>query len=96
MQLVATDAVTAKISREHGVSIVEVEEALFNHGGGPVLVDDREVNRTRPATVWFIAETFDGRLLKVVVIPLRAEGVLVLRTAYEPDEAEIAIYEANT
>lgn len=32
--------------------------------------------------------------LKVVIIPFFNEGFAVLRTAYEPDDEEIAFYEA--
>ena len=92
MELVASEWVKEKISRFHQVSFLEVEEAFFNHEG-KYIVDDREENKTNPPTVWFVSETFEGRLLKVVLIPYVDKGVAILRTSYEPNKLEIDIYE---
>lgn len=93
MKFVATEAVTTKLWDKHGVAIEEAEEAWRNCEG-PWLIDDREKNRTQPPTVWALAWTNRGRLLKIVVIPQKAKGIAVLRTAYEPDEVEIILYES--
>ena len=60
-----------------------------------IFVDDREKNKTNPPTVWFIGATFEGRLLKVVIIPYPKKGIAILRTAYEPSDLELEIYEKN-
>ena len=57
-----------------------------------LLEDTRENNKTQPPTRWFIAETDHGRLLKVVFVR-RDDGYIYLKTAYEPNEVEVNIYE---
>jgi len=94
VKLIATDAVKEKLWNERELTLEEVQEA-WESCGGPWLIDDREKNRTHPPTVWALAWTDLGRLLKLVVIPHRARGIAVLRTAYEPDEDEVRLYEAN-
>ena len=94
MYIVASPAITEKIESEHGVSLVEVEEAFNNFVGYPI-VDDRAINKTKPATVWCLSETFDGRLLKLVFIPYPERQIAVLRTAYEPDDSEVDLWNAN-
>ncbi|ONN66733.1 ADP-ribosyl-(dinitrogen reductase) hydrolase [Herbaspirillum sp. VT-16-41] len=63
----------------------------FDNKCGENLIDDREDNRTDPATLWFIAETNKGRLLKIVFI--FQDGSFRLKTAYDPNQVEIDIYE---
>ena len=94
MQIYATAEVNRKIETEHGVSLIEVEEAFFLHRN-KWLVDDRRRHQTTPKTVWFIGETSSGRLLKIVMIPYLDKGFCSLRTAYEPDLAEVQLYEQN-
>jgi len=94
MRLVATEAVKAKLWDERELDFGEVLEA-WESCSGPWLIDDRERNRTQPPTVWELAWTDLGRLLKLVVIPHRKKGIAVLRTAFEPDEDEVKLYEAN-
>lgn len=94
MQLIASDIVKEKIKFIHSVDFIEVEEAFFNFKG-PMLIDDREIHKSKPNTVWFISETFDGRVLKLVIIPYIEDGLAVLRTAYEPSREEKEIYEST-
>lgn len=94
MKLVATDAVKAKLLDERELYFEEVLEA-WESCSGPWIIDDRERNKTKPPTVWALAWTDLGRLLKLVVIPHRDKGIAILRTAFEPDEDEVKIYEAN-
>ena len=68
----------------------EIAECFANKCGVN-LIDDREDNRTDPATLWFIAETNKGRLLKIVYI--FEDGKCVIKTAYDPNAVEIEIYE---
>ena len=94
MELIVSNKVADKIQDVHGVDVVEVEEAFFLLGNGHLIKDRRKKNKTNPDTVWFISETLAGRLLKVVIVPFFKDGYAVLRTAYEPDDEEIAFYEA--
>jgi len=57
------------------------------------LIDDREDNRTDPETLWFIAETNKGRLLKVCFMFM--DGNVHIKTTYEPNEVEIEVYETH-
>ena len=77
------------------VSIVEVEEAIHKFSGKMIL-DDRPKNRTTPPTYWFLSETFDGRLLKIVIKFNKKRALAYLRTAYDPDEKEIIFYEDHS
>lgn len=92
MDLYASKAVENKIEEFHGVSLIEAEEAFFNFNG-KMLEDDRKQHRTKPPTYWFLSETFDGRLLKLVVKIDSTNDVAFLRTAYEPSQEEINFYE---
>lgn len=95
MEIIATDQILQKLNQKQPpISLLEVEEAWFFHSG-KVLVDSRARHKTKPETVWFISETASGRLLKVVIIPLKSEGIAVLRTAYDPSYEEILDYESK-
>lgn len=84
-----TDAVLQKLKVKHGVDLLEVERCFFNRSG-KLLYDTRALTKTNPPTLWFIAKTNQNRLLKIVYIQ---KGVkIILKTAYEPNEAELAIY----
>ena len=58
---------------------------------GGFLEDMRLDHKTEPPTLWFIAETNAGRLLKVVFMEL--DNQYELKTAYEPNKDEVKIYE---
>lgn len=93
VDLVVTKNVEEKLQNKfHPVSILEVEEAMFNFDG-KLIEDDRSNNKTIPPTYWFISETAHGRLLKIVLKIDTKNNVAYLRTAYEPDEKEIMYYE---
>lgn len=71
---------------------VKQDEILecFANRAGKFLLDTREDHQSDPPTRWFIAETNFGRKLKVAFI---AKGlVVVIRTAYDPNDEEIRIY----
>ena len=55
----------------------------------------RAQHRTRPPTIWFCAATSDGRILKIVGIPLKDTREFVLKSAYEAEDWEIGLYEEN-
>jgi uncharacterized DUF497 family protein len=84
-------AIIDKLAKKHQVSSDEVLECFFNRTRG--LLEDTRVNhKTNPPTFWFIAETDHGRLLKVVFIKL-ASGNYEIKTAYQPNQTEVNIYE---
>lgn len=87
--LIISPAVRSKLSRRHQVSDSEIEEAFTNRQGG-FLEDQRADNATIPPTLWFIAQTHHGRLLKVVFI-IDGQNIII-KTAYEPNPEEIRIY----
>jgi uncharacterized DUF497 family protein len=90
MDLRISPGVREKLETKHGVTSDEVEECFVNHEGG-FLEDLRERHRTDPPTRWFIARTDAGRMLKVVFV-LRGR-TFHLRTAFEPEESAIRLYD---
>jgi hypothetical protein len=48
--------------------------------------------KTNPPTLWFIGETDQGRILKIVFVELK-NGIYEIKTAYEPNDVEVKIYE---
>ena len=92
MALIVSDKVLVKLKEKHGVSRREVEQCFDNREGG-LLEDSREKHKTSPPTRWFIAPTNRGRLLKIVIVAYC--GNVYLKSAYEPNKAEIGIYERH-
>ena len=90
MMLTITPNILSKLEHKHGVTKREVEQCFENRSGG-LLIDSREQHRTTPPTQWFIALTNQNRLLKVVFI--LHDGEITIKTAYPPNDTEIAIYE---
>ncbi|HJV82289.1 ADP-ribosyl-(dinitrogen reductase) hydrolase [Noviherbaspirillum sp.] len=90
--IIVTTRIDEKLDSKHAVTVEEVDQC-FDNKCGVNLIDDREDNRTDPPTFWFIAETNRGRLLKIVYV--YRDGKIFLKTAYEPNETEIAIYETE-
>ena len=84
-----TASIQHKLKTKHLVEVAEVRQCFLNKNG-KLLTDSRALTKTNPPTLWFIAKTNNNRLLKIVYIQ---KGVqLILKTAYEPNEAELAIY----
>lgn len=81
-----------KLGSKHNVDRCEVEQCFENHIG-LFLIDTREDHRTEPPTLWFLALTNKNRLLKVVFI--HSDGNFIIKSAFEPNEAEISIYEKH-
>lgn len=84
-----SDAVLQKLRDKHSVERSEVEQCFLNLSG-KLLIDNRPIHKTNPPTLWFIACTNKGRMLKVAYI--QKEQIIHLRSAFEPNDAEIAIY----
>lgn len=89
MRVHYSTGVRKKLQEKHGVSEKEVSECFENRIKG-LLVDDREEHKTDPATLWFIAETNQRRLLKIVFIAV--DKNVHIKTAYEPNAIETSIY----
>jgi hypothetical protein len=88
-QLFITSRVLEKLKSKHGITRSEVEHCFLNRTGN-LLVDDRELRRTNPPTLWFLSKTNKGRLLKIVYI--QKGGEIHLKSAFEPIAIEISIY----
>ena len=91
LNLNINNAIIRKLKEKHEVTVDEVEECFYNRIRG-LLEDTREQHKTNPPTMWFVAETNQGRLLKVVFIELD-NGTYEIKTAYAPYEHEVKIYE---
>lgn len=87
---VISAATCRKLQYKHGVSSKEIAEC-FESRCGNLLIDDREDHRRHPPTLWFVAPTRKGRLLKVVFQHRGRNSHII--TAYEPNPDEIRIYE---
>lgn len=87
-----SQATLDKLADKHQVSRREVEQCFANKCG-LFLEDSREDHRSDPATMWFIAPTNEDRQLKIVFI--FKDGLVHLRTAYEPNPVELAIYDRH-
>ena len=84
-------SIIGKLKNKHNVSVDEVFECFLNRTKG--LLEDTRVNhKTNPPTLWFISETDHARRLKIVFIQL-ANGEYEVKTAYEPNDVEVNIYE---
>lgn len=92
LHIKCSEAVLEKLRDKHGVSYTEVIQCFINRGGG-FLEDLREDYKTNPVTEWFIAESHNGRKLKVCFVQV-GTGIDV-KTAYEPNSEEIRIYDAK-
>jgi hypothetical protein len=57
---------------------------------GNLLVDTREGHRSDPQTLWFVAETYMGRKLKIAFIPV--DGDFYLRSGHDANAEEVRIY----
>ncbi len=95
MRLIIGPKVRQKLANKiPPVSGEEIRECFENRLGEPI-EDTRAEHKTKPPTMWFIAETNHLRRLKVVFIQQRS-GDVVIKTAYEPDQTEEWIYEHET
>jgi hypothetical protein len=98
-ELKCSDKIREKLQKKHNVDVAEVLQCFKNRDPGKrFLIDTREDHKTDPATHWFLAETNAGRLLKVCFIPPHAgnENAVEIKTAFDPNENEIRIYEKFT
>ncbi len=92
MAIKISEKITTKLLGKHNVTAEEVEQCFANIEG-KFLPDIREDHKSNPQTLWFIACTNMGRKLKVVFIP--ENGDIYIRSAFAPNDKEIAIYEKD-
>lgn len=93
MALVISNVIKQKLSDKHNIFAHEIEQCFANYHG-IFLLDTREEHKTVPPTKWFIGETDYGKLVKVCFI-LEA-GNVYIRTAYEPNETEVKLFNKLT
>ena len=77
--LITSPEILKKLQGKHDVTLREVEQC-FESVCGTYLTDTRENHRTDPPTLWFVAPTNTGRMLKVIFI--YREGSIYLKSAY--------------
>lgn len=92
MSVVISPRIKAKLSEKHQVSEDEVREA-FDNICGNFLIDSREDHQTDPVTLWFVAETRKGRLLKVMFV--YRDGNSVVKSAYDASDVVQGIYDRH-
>ena len=88
--LISEDVLKKLSEKTPPVSRNEVEHCFSNRVKG-LLIDSRANNQTTPPTLWFLAPTNKGRILKIVYI--QREQIIHLRTAYDPNPEEERIYQ---
>lgn len=91
MGLCISPAVRQKLRDRHNVKECEIFECFANREKG-FLIDTREEHESNPPTLWFVAETDYGRILKVVFIHFPEDNEFVIRTTYQANPEEIRIY----
>lgn len=87
--IVISKSIAAKLQDKHKVCRREVEQCFENRIGG-FLLDNREEHATEPPTMWFIAETNQGRALKVAFV--QKDGKIHIKTCYEPSQRATDVY----
>lgn len=91
MALIISPKIQSKLREKHGVEELEVLQCFSNIEKG-YLTDTREDHKSDPPTLWFVAETDMGRLLKVAFIHCSDTNDIVIKTAYQANSEEIRIY----
>jgi hypothetical protein len=98
--IIISPGIRAKLAEKHSVSEDEVRQC-FENVEGAFLRDIREKHETDPPSHWFISETNRGRKLKVVFVARKVVAVegtagrvdIHIKTAFEPDEVDLRLYE---
>ncbi|PRC94669.1 ADP-ribosyl-(dinitrogen reductase) hydrolase [Solimicrobium silvestre] len=89
MTLIIDPPIRVKLREKHQVSEVEVRECIRNTSG-KYLMDDREEHKTNPPTYWFLSETDNGRMLKIVFMLKGSD--MILKSAFEPRPSDIKTF----
>ncbi|MES9901672.1 MAG: hypothetical protein ABW168_03190 [Sedimenticola sp.] len=90
MRIEISSRIRKKLTEKHGVSEDEIVQC-FSNSSNIYLEDKRAWHKTNPPTKWFIAGTDSGRNLKVVFM-LDQDGSIHIKSAFEPNAAELRIY----
>ncbi|KAB8059516.1 BrnT family toxin [Janthinobacterium lividum] len=88
--IVITPRIDQKLDAKHDVTPEEVDQC-FDNKCGVNLIDEREDHKSDPPSLWFIAETNKGRLLKIIYV--YRDGKYFLKSAFEPGAGDIDTYE---
>lgn len=88
--MIISEEMLKKLNSKHQVTRVDVQQC-FTNKCGPNLEDTRENNKTDPPTLWFIAPTNKGELMKIIFV--YRDGKIFLKSAYKADEISIRIYD---
>jgi len=86
-----SNQILQKLDEKHGVTIEEVYEA-FDNSDGRTLIDTREKHKSNPSTEWFISQTRKGRSLKICYVFDPDTNTIFVKTAYEPNQEEVRIF----
>lgn len=92
VRFVFSDRILDKLDEKHGVSKKEVIECFYNSNDQDYLEDSREEHKTIPPTQWFLSYTDNGRLLKVVFVLKVETNTFYIKTAYEPSQQVIDMF----
>lgn len=90
--LIISTAIKEKLLKQHSVDLREVEQC-FENKCGVFLEDTRAEHKTDPASLWFIAPTNKGRLLKIIFIFI--DGNVHLKSAYAPEQDALDLYDRD-
>lgn len=91
--LILSPRVREKLETKHQVKEQEVRECFLNYVG-EYLLDEDEKHVTDPPTLWFIGETYRGRLLKIIFVC--RDGNIYLKSAFDANEKSQRIYTEKT
>jgi len=80
-----------KLTNKHNVQINEICQCFCNREKG-FLRDSREEHQSNPPTQWFVAETNNGRRLKIIFIA-EDDNTITIKSAYEATDDVTRIYE---
>lgn len=89
--LLGSKAIEEKLGKR-SITLQDCVECFMNQSGKS-LEDTREEHLTTPKTYWIISRTDKGRLLKVCFMFYIETKQTHIKTAYEPNQTEIDIYE---
>ena len=85
--------VREKLAVRHNVQIDEISQC-FSNRERRFLRDNRAEHRTDPPTQWFVAETNNGRKLKIMFIA-EENRTITIKSAYEATDEVTSIYERH-
>ncbi|MCD7097429.1 DUF4258 domain-containing protein [Stenotrophomonas sp. MMGLT7] len=90
MELKISPRILTKLRDQHRVTQQEVAECFANRWG-KFFTDSRHDHQTNPPTYWFVSETDQGRMLKVIFV--RHPEFFAIKSAYDPEDGSDALYE---